>query len=343
MKRDDRFFCYVRDFLLVYLPRNRCFSPNTVRSYRDCIQLLCTFVKVEQGLATSQITFERLDHVLVGEFLNWLGEKRNCSASTQNQRLAALKSLFKYAAQRDISLMASYLELSKVPPKRVPGSRVPYLSENALEALLRQPNEKTQLGIRDRFFMVLLYDTGARIQEILDLRLMDLHLSDSISCVYLTGKGERTRAVPVLSKTIQHLGLYMKHFHGQKPQNRQDLLFYTVIKGQTGKMSPDNVSCFLNRYARSARQLSPEVPERVSPHLFRHTRAMHLYQAGMPLSYIKDFLGHASVNTTDIYAAADLNMMRQALEKAYVNDDACREVPIWQDNEVLLMQLSGMR
>jgi site-specific recombinase XerD len=229
-----------------------------------------------------------------------------------------------------------------MPLKRTPGSRVQYLSEKALAALLRQPNGKSRLGTRDRFFMVLLYDTGARIQEILDLRLKDLHLSDSVPCVYLTGKGGKTRAVPLLPKTVQHLELYMGHFHAQKPQNREDLLFYTVIKGKTGKMSPDNVSCFLNRYARSARQICPEIPERVNPHLFRHTRAMHLYQVGMPLSYIKDFLGHASVNTTDIYAAADLKMMRQALEKAYVNDDAFREVPIWRDNETLLMQLSGI-
>ena len=343
MKQDDRFFCYVRDFLLVYLPKNRCFSQNTVKSYRDSIQLLCTFIRVEKELAISEITFDGLDHVLIAEFLNWLGEKRSCGASTQNQRLAALKSLFKYAAQRDISLMASYLELSKVPPKRVAGSRVSYLSENALAALLRQPNEKSRLGIRDRFFMVLLYDTGARIQEILDLRLTDLHLDDAVPCVYLTGKGQKTRAVPLLAKTVQHLELYIRHFHSQKPQNPEDLLFYTVIKGATGKMSPDNVSCFINRYAKSARHLCPEVPERVHPHLFRHTRAMHLYQAGMPLSYIKDFLGHASVNTTDVYAAADLTMMKRALEKAYVNDDAFREAPIWQDNEILLMQLSGMR
>lgn len=343
MKQDDRFFCYVRDFLLVYLPKNRCFSANTVKSYRDCIQLLCTFIKVEKELAISEITFDYLDQVLIGEFLSWLGEKRHCNVSTQNQRLAALKSLFKYAAQRDISLVASYLELSKVPLKRAPGSPVRYLSENALEALLRQPNGKTRLGIRDRFFMVMLYDTGARIQEMLDLRLMDLHLNDSVPCIYLTGKGQKTRAVPLLSKTVQHLELYMEHFHSQKPRNREDLLFYTVIKGQTGKMSPDNVSCFLNRYARSARQICQEVPERVNPHLFRHTRAMHLYQVGMPLSYIKDFLGHASVNTTDVYAAADLKMMRQALEKAYPNDDAFREAPLWQDNEILLMQLSGVR
>ncbi|MEX6430896.1 tyrosine-type recombinase/integrase [Ferrimicrobium acidiphilum] len=344
MKQDDRFFCYVRDFLLVYLPKNRCFSQNTVNSYRDCIQLLCTFITtVEHGLAISEITFDQLSPDLIGEFLNWLHEERHCSASTQNQRLAALKSLFKYAAQRDISLMASYLELSKVPPKRVAGSRVSYLSENALAALLRQPNEKSRLGIRDRFFMVLLYDTGARIQEILDLHLTDLHLDDAVPCVYLTGKGQKTRAVPLLSKTVQHLELYMERFHGQKLQNPEDLLFYTVIKGKTGKMSPDNVSCFINRYAKSARCLCPEVPERVHPHLFRHTRAMHLYQAGMPLSYIKDFLGHASVNTTDVYAAADLTMMKRALEKAYVNDDAFRETPIWQDNEILLMQLSGMR
>ena len=343
MNQDDRFFRYVRDFLLVYLPKNRCFSGNTVKSYRDAITLLCTFVRVEKKLDFSEITFGYLNHILIGEFIVWLGEKRNCATSTQNQRLAALKSFFKYAAQRDISLMASYLELSKVPLKKGPAFPMRYLSESALEVLLRQPNTKTRLGIRDQFFMVLLYDTGARIQEILDLRLMDLHLSDTVPSIYLTGKGQKTRAVPLLSKTVRHLESYMGYFHNPKPHDVQELLFYTVIKGKPSKMSPDNVASFLNRYARSARQICPEVPERVNPHLFRHTRAMHLYQAGMPLSYIKDFLGHASVNTTDIYAAADLKMMKQALEKTHVNDDAPREIPLWQDNETLLMQLSGLK
>lgn len=266
-------------------------------------------MKEQKGLSFTKITFDRLDHVLVREFLDWLETERRCSVSTRNHRLAALKLFFKYAAQEDSTLMFAYVELGKVPVKRAPSPRITYMSAIALTTVLQQPDESTR-GIRDRFFMVFLYDTGARIQEVLDLRLKDLHLSDSVPCVYLTGKGRKTRAVPLLKKALQHLELYMKHFHPETMNGSEDLLFYTIIKGKTGKMSPDNVASFLNRYGTSARLICPEVPERVHPHLFRHTRAMHLYQAGMPLSYIKDFLGHTSVNTTDIYASADVSMLR---------------------------------
>jgi integrase/recombinase XerD len=343
MKHDDRFFKYVRNFLLIYLPRNRCCSENTVKAYRDTLNLLRSFVKGQKGLPFTKITFDMLDHVLIGQFLDWLQTERKCSVSTRNHRLAALKSFFKYAAQEDASLMFAYMELGKVPVKKARGTTITYMSEKALLTLLRQPDESTHLGIRDRFFMILLYDTGARIQEALDLRLKDLHLSDSVPCVYLTGKGQKTRAVPLLKKTMQHLNLYMKHFHPETRHNNDDLLFYTVIKGKTGKMSSDNVASFLNRYGASARLDSPEVPERVHPHLFRHTRAMHLYQMGMPLSYIKDFLGHASVNTTDIYASADISMLKVALEKANIKGDVPQEIPAWQDNEELLLQLCGLK
>jgi integrase/recombinase XerD len=121
--------------------------------------------------------------------------------------------------------------------------------------------------------------------------------------------------------------------------------FYTLIKGRKGRMSDDNVSYFLKRYAKSAHELCPEVPLRMHAHLFRHTQAMHLYQAGIPLSYIKDFLGHVSINTTDIYASTDTPMMRAALEKIQPgeNEQVSPTLPVWQDNEDMLLRLCGLK
>jgi len=343
MKNDDRFFKYVRNFLMVYLPKSKCYSENTVKAYRDTINLLRLYIEEKEHLSFTKITFDILNHVLISEFLDWLQCYRKCSISTRNHRLAALKSLFKYAAQEDPSLMMTYMELSKIPLKRTPVPTIPYMSEKALSALLQKPSDNTTRGIRDKFFMIFIYDTGARIQEILDLRLKDLHLNDSVPCVYLTGKGQKTRAVPLLKKTVKHLELYMKHFHPIETHINEDFLFFTVIKGNIGKMSPDNVASFLKRYGASARLDCAEVPEKIFPHLFRHTRAMHLYQMGMPLSYIKDFLGHTSVNTTNIYASADVSMLKAALEKANTRDDVPKEVPVWQNNEDLLLHLCGLK
>jgi len=343
MKHDDRFFKYVRNFLTVYLPKNRCVSENTVKAYRDTINLLRVFMEEKEAIAFAKITFDRFDHIIIGRFLDWLESQRECSVSTRNHRLAALKSFFKYAAQEDPSLMMTYVELGRVPVKRTPSPTITYLSEKALSTLLQQPPESTRRGIRDRFIMIFLYDTGARIQELLDLKLKDLHLNDSVPCVYLTGKGHKMRAIPLLKKTVKHLDLYMKYYHPPETRNNDDLLFYTVIKGNIGKMSADNVASFLKRYGTSARVDCLEVPDRVYPHLFRHTRAMHLYQMGMPLSYIKDFLGHASVNTTNIYASADVSMLKVALEKANARNDVPRELPAWQKHEELLLHLCGLK
>jgi site-specific recombinase XerD len=341
MKQDDRFFKYVRGFLTVYLPRQKCCSDHTVKAYKDAINLLRLFLEEEKHTPFTKITFDLFDHTLVGEFMDWLKTSRNNSASTRKSRLTALKSFFNYAATEDPSLMVTYIELKKVPTQKLTRPNIEYMSEKALSTILSQP-KSTRYGMRDRFVMVLMYDTAARVQELLDLRLSDLRLSDSTPCVYLTGKGRKTRAVPLMQKTIEHFDVYMKEFHSKATRGAEDLLFYTVIKGKVGRMSEDNVASFLKRYGISARRICPEVPERVYPHLFRHTRAMHLYQMGMPLSYIKDFLGHTSVNATDVYARADVTMLKTALEKASQSCAVSDEQPIWLDNEELILKLCGL-
>lgn len=345
MKPDSSFFKQVRGFLTVFLPKHRCYSQNTVKAYRDTLNVFRKYLLEEKGIAFTDIHFDQMNHEVIYEFLVWLQKTRGCEATTKNHRLAALKSFFHYCGMEDPALMAIYLDIQKVKSQRVNRTRVEYMSETALKTLFEQPNSRTRCGLRDRFFMILLYDTGARIQEILDLRLRDIHLNDQTPCIYLTGKGNKTRAVPLMDKTIAHFHEYMKTFHPDSHPKNDEHLFFTLIKGQIGKMSDDNVSCFLKRYAESARQVCPEVPLRMHAHLFRHTRAMHLYQAGIPLSYIKDFLGHVSVNTTDIYASTDTSMMKAALEKIDRRDgeQVSNEVPIWQDNEELILKLCGLK
>lgn len=342
MNRDDRFFRYVRGFLTVYLPKNRCFSKNTMKAYRDTLNLFRKFLSEEKAISFTQINFDLITHDSIYEFLAWLQNRRGCEASTKNHRLAVLKSFLRYCAIEDPTLMAVYMDIQNVRPQKVTRNRVEYLSETALKVLLEQPDPHTRCGLRDRFFMILLYDTGARIQEILDLKLKDLHLHDQTPCIYLTGKGNKTRLVPLMDKTLAHLQDYLATFHTEGSLNGDQYLFYTRISGRIGRMSDDNVSCFLKRYARSAHQACPEVPLRLHAHLFRHTRAMHLYQTGIPLSYIKDFLGHVSINTTTIYASTDTSMMRAALEKIDKREDA-KASPIWQDNEEMILKLCGLK
>jgi integrase/recombinase XerD len=208
---------------------------------------------------------------------------------------------------------------------------VGHLSEAAVKALLAQPDPKTVKGMRNRMMLILLYDTGVRVQELVDLRVSDLQLQAKNPFIIVTGKGSKTRSVPLMDKTVSHLREYLKRFHAEDGAARP--LFYSERSGEPHKLSTDAVAVILKTYGNIARRTCAEVPERVHPHLFRHTRAMDLYRAGMPLSYVAEFLGHVSVNTTDIYASADVGMLRKAVEKA--GPESAEQSPVWKDEESL--------
>lgn len=344
MKVNDSFFNYVKGFLTLYLPKQKCCSKHTIKSYRDTINLFRLFLLEEKNIPFTKITFELFDYDLVCGFLDWLQHTRKCSVSTRNQRLAALNAFFNYAAMQDPSLMAVCMKVKKVPIQKTAQRTVKYMTEMALKTVLEQPHTTKSNGFRDRFFMILLYDTGARVQELLDLKRKDFCLDSSTPFVYLTGKGDKTRSVPLLDKTILHLHEYLKRFHSEVNHSNEQYLFYTVIKGQKGQMSVENVASFLRRYGESARKVLPEVPPHLHAHLFRHSRAMHLYQVGIPLSYIKDFLGHSHINTTTIYASADIKMMREALEKVSESvNEPNTDIPLWQGDEDMILSLCGLK
>ncbi|MCF1586428.1 site-specific integrase [Tetragenococcus koreensis] len=341
---EGAFYKYVRGFLTVYLPRNKCYSINTIKAYRDTINLFRFFLLDQKKITFTKITFDMISHDSVYEFLEWLQSSRSCSISTRNQRLAALKSFLHYCAMEEPSLTAIYMDIQEITALRDTKKRVSYMSQKALKSILAQPNVKNKFDLRNRFFMIIMYDTGGRIQEILDLKLRDISLDMDIPCIYLTGKGNKVRAVPLMEKTVLHLKEYLKVFHPTDSKNNNDNLFYTVIKGKKGAMSPDNVSLFIKKYAEQARFSCAEVPQKVHAHLFRHSRAMHLYQSGIPLSYIKDFLGHESSTTTSIYASADTTMIRDALEKAAkLDSNSNTEIPVWEDNEEMILKLCGLK
>jgi len=179
--------------------------------------------------------------------------------------------------------------------------------------------------------LILLYDTSVRVQEMVDLSVSDLQLQAKNPFIIVTGKGSKTRSVPLMDKTVSHLKEYLKRFHTEGGAARP--LFYSERSGEPHKLSTDAVAVILKTCGNTARRTCAEVPERVHPHLFRHTRAMDLYRAGMPLSYVADFLGHVSVNTTGIYASADVEMLRKAVEKA--NPESPPQSRVWKDEESL--------
>ena len=342
MNTNELFFRCVRGFLTIHLPLHQCKSENTIKSYRDALNLLRNFMELKKKIPFAKLSFDAFSMKMMLEFLDWLENERKCSISTRNQRLAALNSFFRYSAETEHSLVAVYLEIKKVPVKKGQKRKINSLSKNALQEILLQPDLSKKTGIRNQCFMVTLYDTGGRIQETLDLQMKDLVLNTENPYVYIHGKGNKVRMVPLMSKTVEHLKKYVSIFHDTNENSRDNYLFYTTIKGRKEKMSQENVAKFLNKYSQTAHTKCAEVPLKIHAHLFRHTKAMDLYRSGIPLSYIKDFLGHESLDTTSIYAEADLEMMRSALEKVSVNGVSV-EKPVWENNEEMILKLCGLK
>jgi site-specific recombinase XerD len=338
-------FRLIRDFLVVYLPAQRAVSPNTVKSYKSTLNLFLGHIKKTHSISIPQVTFQDFTKERVEDFLECLERNRGASVATRNQRLAGIRAFCKYAAGCDVALVVYYQNALAVPVKKEQKSRrIEFFSEGALKSILEQPNTEKKNGLRDFMFMLLLYDTGARIQELLDIRLDDIRIFEESPYVVITGKGRKSRLVPLMEKTAGHLKRYLHRFH--ELPNGDDRLFYTLRKGSRKDMSPDNAAKFIRKYGTLARNRDREVPENLHAHLFRHARSMHLYRNGMPLPLLSEWLGHAQMETTlTYYANADTKMKQEAIEKAtsklnpLVNDGL--EID-WTDDEELIKRLYGL-
>jgi len=336
------FFKTVRSFIMEYLPNQRNCSENTIVSYRAALNLLVEFLRSQKHMKVHQIGFDTLNRETILEFLDWLEHSRNCGAKTRNQRLMALRSFVKYAGIMDCTQIVLQIDIGNVPLKNVPGRIVDFLTEDALKALLVQPNPKKRNGLRDRFFMTLMYDTGARCGELLNLKVQDLRIDTKHPVAYfLVTKGSKPRAVALMDKTVRFCRQYLELFHSDSHDGQY--LFYTVAHGTRQQMSADNVASFMEKYGKLARIVCPEIPDKIHPHQLRHTRAIHYYRDGMPLSLIAEILGHASVESTKIYAYADTEMKRVAMEKSNrVHNYIAPSSAIWENDEDMILKLSGL-
>lgn len=338
------FFNTVRSYMLYYLPKQKCFSVNTIRSHKDALNLFVLYLRTEKRMKIETISFSELNRQIVLEFMQWLADARSCSPASRNQRLSILRTFFDYAGQIDCTQVALELSVKKIPAAKYTKTIVEYLSENALKTLLEQPDTTKLNGQRDRFFMTLMYDTAARISELLNMKVCDLKIATVHPVAYLRGKGDKIRSVPLMPKTVEHCKGYLRTFHPNADGTSKDYLFYTTIHDARNCMTAGTVRAFMKKYGESARQVCPEVLDNIHPHQLRHTRAIHIYRDGAPLVLVGEYLGHINPVTTKVYAYADTEMKRRALEKADGAHGSIPEVtPIWQNNEEMILKLSGLR
>lgn len=292
--KDEKFYKTVRDFLDIYLVKHRGYSLNTQKSYREAINLLLLYFKTELGLEYASIGFEDITYSNITGFLEWLSKSRGCSPATVNLRLMAIRSFTKYAGILDSGKIYMQVEVGNISVRKTPGKVVEFLTAPALETLFEQPNRFKTNGYRDFCFMRLMYDTAARCQELVDAKIHDLSIRKTHATICLTGKGNKLRIVPISPSVVELLKTYLDKAHPTEQRQSDDYLFFTTHHGRKSRMSTDAVNLFMKKYGEMARRACPEVPERVHPHQLRHSRAMHLYRAGMPLVLLSEFLGHAT-------------------------------------------------
>ncbi len=220
--------------------------------------------------------------------------------------------------------------------KKAPTPAIAYLSPDDVQSIFAQADTSTKYGRRDMLLLSLMYDSGARVQEICDLRVRDVRLQKPPT-VTLTGKGRKTRFVPIMASTASALTVYFSDNCLSSPEKADQPLF---TNHQRGKLTRAGVTYILKKYFGAARQENPNLPKKISPHILRHSKAMHMLQAGINLVYIRDFLGHVHVETTEIYAKADTEMKRRAIESAHIKIES--ELPAWTDDKNIMTLLANL-
>lgn len=337
MKNYD-FAYHITNFLTVYLPRQCNASQETILSYRDTFSNLLRFCQEERKLAPEKVRFDKIDARLIEDFMLWLESSRGSGASTRNQRLAAIRSFFRYLqieAPEHLLLCQSILSLKRARKSK---PMMNYLTHDQIKLLLDQPDANDWNDRRDLTMLYLLYDSAARVQEICDITVGDVHTAAPVT-VRLTGKLRKTRIVPLSASVAELLQQYINE-RGLNVPGKAATPLFANRRGK--KLTRGGVSYILAKYVDSVLETSPAVlPTKITPHCLRHSKAMHLLESDVNLIYIRDFLGHEDVKTTQVYAKANPELKREAIVKAHA-DESAPQLPAWQDNPGLMKFLKSL-
>ena len=325
-------------YLTVFLPGIKGASYNTIASKRDTYILLLKYCDEVKHLKPEKVDIPILTADVIIGYLDWLESTRNVGISTRNIRLAAIKSLFSYIQTQTPDYIYQRQQILSIPRKKEPEHTLEYLSLEGVKAVLDTVDPTTRQGIRDLALLTIMYDSAARVQEIADLKVDDFR-AERPATLRLTGKGQKTRIIPLMEPAALLLSKYIEIYHPNH-RSRHNIPLFANRKKE--KLTRAGIAYILNKYVELARKEKPElIPDTVSPHGFRHSKSMHMLQAGVPLIYIRDFLGHSEISTTEIYARCDSEQKRKAIEAA-CPEIVRAEVPMWQNDISLLGWLQSL-
>jgi site-specific recombinase XerD len=328
---------WIRRFLIEYLVITKNLSKNTQLSYRDTFRLLLPYVATKSKKTIDKILLDDLSPEIVKDFLNSLESERKCSISSRNQRLAAIHAFAKFVGINNPEYVEWYRKLNIIPLKRATHKLITYLEKPEMDALLEAPDKSSDQGKRDHALLLFLYNTGARADEAAQLTIANLSLPPSIkneglATVLIRGKGNKSRRCPLWKQTVKELK-YITH-----GRDASASVFLNRCKQPITRFG---IHAMVRRYADSIAEKLPAIKgKRVSPHTIRHTTATHLLQSGVDINTIRTWLGHVSINTTNIYAEINIRMKAKALACCEIVQD--KDAGHWRDDKDLMNFLDNL-
>jgi len=335
MKMTD-FALLVNKFLTEYLGSIRNVSSNTILSYRDTVVLLIAFLSEKHSIRPERLSLATLSPEIIREFLEWLERERKCSISTRNQRLAAIHSFFRYVGSTQPEYLFQTQQILAIPIKKTSQTVVKYLDTPQVKELLAEPDDTTKKGRRDQALLCLMYDSGCRVQELADTKVRDVRMTMPPQ-ITLTGKGRKIRTVPLMTETADIIKNYINE-NGLGSPEKQDTPLFFNCKGD--KLSRQGITYILQKYTKGIGL------EDTTPHVLRHSKAMHLTEADINPVYIRDFLGHADLKVTQIYSRTSVEMKRKALAKLNGNQSLIPKSDTkskdWTDDKDLISWLNSL-
>ena len=330
----------LKDFFETYLPKERGVSNHTIRSYSATFQSLYAFFKDNKGIRANKLFVKDLSRRSINDYLNWLEMEKGNKVPTRNSRLASVKAFCHYAQYKDFKNLARWQDILSIKSKKADMPYMSFLTQEGMKTLLSEVPTDTIQGRRHLAILAFLYDTGARANELISFSAHNLNLTKPYH-VILSGKGRKKRIVPIHEKLVLILKAYMKDANIELNNISKQPLF---VNAYGRKLTSAGLTHIIMMYADKVRENFPALmPERLSPHSFRHSKATHLLQAGMNIIYVRDFLGHSSVKTTETYVRMDSEQKRKALEAAAADIvPQSQTIEVWNDDEKLLNWLKGL-
>lgn len=303
----NRFSKLVQDFLTTYIVGECNYSMNTRVSYSTTFHLLLEFIDDEKNIKPNKIEIETITKEVIVQFLDWLETYRNVSIQTRNQRLACIKSFYKYVQSNEPDLFDTCVLILNIKNKKVPNKMISFFTEDEIKIMINYLNNIKDL--KKLTIICVLYETGARVSEFINIKLSDLNLSDNAS-ITLYGKGNKTRVVPISEELVKLINKYLKEIYKNYGDD------YLLYSAQKKKYYRNSINKIITTLINDLKIKYPNYFKgNYHPHSFRHTKATHLYNNGTPLLYVKEFLGHSTLSSTEIYATPDSKKKREEILK----------------------------